>query len=193
MKPSTAQSLNASCKKMLFILRLLLIMLIFTAIIPWAFPKSALGNFLMSMLSITKFLDGPQNFDYFLNNLSGLSILFGVIGTIVNLSPLFIGVWIMIKLTKNYMAERVFNFSNAKSYRNLGIVYLLSALLLQPLAQILFSLSVSFINNHLGQRFISLSIDFNTITEIFFAIVLIVIGHVMQLGQKIKEEQELTI
>lgn len=193
MKPSTAQSLKSSCKKMLVILRILFVMLIFTAIIPWAFPKSALGNFLMSLLSITKFIDGPQNFNYFFNNLSSLSILLGVAGSIVNLSPLFIGVWIMMKLTKNYMMERVFNFSNAKSYRNLGIVYLLSALLLQPLAQILFSLSVSFINNHIGKRFIALSVDVNTITEIFFAIVLIVIGHVMQLGQKIKEEQELTI
>jgi len=193
MKLSAAQSLNASSKKMLFILRILLVMLVFSVVIPWTFPKTALGNFLMSVSSITKFLDGSPDVDYFLNNLSGFSILLGVAGSIVNLAPLFIGVWIMIKLIKNYMAERVFNISNAKSYRNLGIVYLLSALLLQPLAQVLFSLSVSFINNHLGQRFIAFSIDFNTITEIFFAIVLIVIGHVMQLGQKIKEEQELTI
>ena len=193
MKQSASQVLTASSKKMLFILRVLFALLIVTAIIPWIFPKSALGDFLLSMLSIMNFIDGSQNFDYFLNNLSAISKVLGFLGSIVNLLPVYLGILIMMKLSKNYIAGKIFSISNAKSYRNLGVIYLLSALLLQPLAQVLFSLSISFINHHLGQRFISLRIDINTITEIFFAIVLIVIGHVMQLGQKMKEEQELTV
>ncbi len=192
MKPSTSQTLSSSSKKMIFILRALFALLLVTAITPWIFPKSALGGFMLSMFSITKFLES-QNVDYFFNNLSVISRILGFLGSIISLLPLFIGVLIMMKLAKNYIAECVFSASNAKSYRNLGVIYLLSALLLQPLAQVLFSLSISFINNHLGQRFIALNIDINTITEIFFAIVLIVIGHVMQLGQKMKEEQELTV
>ncbi len=57
----------------------------------------------------------------------------------------------------------------------------------------LFSLSISFIHDHLGKRFIAINMDVNTMTQIFFALVLVVIGHVMQLAQKINEEQELTV
>ena len=148
MKQSASQVLTASSKKMLFILRVLFALLIVTAIIPWIFPKSALGDFLLSMLSIMNFIDGSQNFDYFLNNLSAISKVLGFLGSIVNLLPVYLGILIMMKLSKNYIAGKIFSISNAKSYRNLGVIYLLSALLLQPLAQVLFSLSISFINHH---------------------------------------------
>lgn len=193
MKPSTYQILTSSSKKMLLILRVLFVFLIVTAILPWMVPKSGLGAFLLSTLSIIKLFHGPQTFDYFLNNLSAISKVLGFLGTMVNLLPLFIGIFIMMQLSKRYITRQVFSIANAKSYRNLGIIYLLSAILLQPIAQVLFSLSISFIHHHVGQRSIALNIDINTITEIFFAIVLMVIGHVMQLGQKMKEEQELIV
>ena len=99
---------------------------------------------------------------------------------------------IMIKLSKRYATGKVFTLDNAKSYSRLGLIYLLSALLLQPLSDMFFSLCVT-INNPIGQRMISFGINVNNLTAIFFALVLIVIGQVMKLGHKISEEQELTV
>jgi hypothetical protein len=118
MKRSASQSLISSSKKMLFILRVLFVLLIITAIIPWISPKSALGGFLLSMLSIMNFIDSPQNFDYFLNNLSAISKVLGFFRSIVNLLPLYVGILIMMKLSKQYISEQIFSMSTVKSYRN---------------------------------------------------------------------------
>ena len=88
--------------------------------------------------------------------------------------------------------------SNSKTMliilRILVIVLSLIAIIpwIAPTSQIFFSLCAS-INNPAGQRFIAFGINVNNLTAIFFAIILIVIGQVMKLGQKISEEQELTI
>lgn len=192
MNTFTQNKLISVSRTTLTLLRVLFALLIFMTIIPWVFPTSSMGRFLISLYSIIHLME-PQNVDYFLQHISVLSWFFGVTGSFVSLCPLLIGVFIMMKLSKNYMSGHVFNLFNAKAYRNLGWIYLLSALLLQPLAQVFFSLSISFIHHHLGQRFITISIDVNNLSQIFFALVLVLIGHVMQLAQKINEEQELTV
>jgi len=193
MNTLTQNKLILISRRTLIILRVLFALLIFMAIIPWLFPASNLGRFLTSLYSFSHLISHEQNYEYFCQHLSALSQILGVAGSFVSLSPLLIGVFIMMKLSKNYIQGEVFNFYNAKAYQKLGWIYLFSALLLQPLAQVLFSLSISFIHHHLGQKFIAISIDVNTIAQIFFALVLVVIGHVMQLAQKINEEQELTV
>ena len=95
----------------------------------------------------------------------------------------------MHKFTKSYVVGDVFNYANAKSYSVLGVIYLLSAVFLQPISDILFSLCVS-LNNPVGQRFIGISFTVSNLTAIFFAILLIIIGRVMQLAQKINDDQE---
>lgn len=190
MNTLTQTKLMTVSRKTLFILRVLFGLLMVMAIIPWLFPASNLSHFLISLYSFSHLI---KNYEYFSYHISFLSQILGIAGSFVSLSPLLIGVFIMMKLSKNYIQGKVFNLYNAKAYRKLGWIYLLSAFLLQPLAQVLFSLSISFIHHHLGQRFIAISIDVNMITQIFFALVLVVIGHVMQLAQKINEEQELTV
>lgn len=192
MNTLTQTKLISVSRRTLIILRMLFVLLIFMAIIPWLFPMSSLSYFLISLYSFIHLIE-PTQYEYVFQHLSPLSQILGIAGSFVSLSPLLIGIFIMMKLSKNYIQGHVFNLYNAKAYRKLGWIYLLSALLLQPLAQVFFSLSISFIHHHLGQRFIAISIDVNTITQIFFALVLVVIGHVMQLAQKINEEQELTV
>lgn len=179
------QKLLSTSKKMYIMLWILLVVLILIAVIPWIAPASMVGSTLLGLYN----LPYPKNFNF---NFSLLSRGFGFLGSIVSLCPLLVGTVIMMKLSKNYAIGNVFSFSNAKSYRGLGIVYLLSALLLQPISQILFSLCVSF-NNPVGKRFISFGLTLSNLTAIFFAITLIVIAQVMKLGQQISEEQELTV
>lgn len=138
------------------------------------------------------FFHHRDNLAEFLASISVMSRMLGFVATLFELGPLLLGSFIMIKLSKNYVTEKIFSLQNAKFYRRLGIIYLFSALLLQPIAEMLFTLSAT-INNSVGQRQIAVGLHLPNITAIFFAIVLILIGHVMTLSQRISEEQALTI
>lgn len=190
MNHAINQKLISTSKIMLLILRILFILLILMSIIPWIVPNSEVGKTLYSIYGMSNYMIS-KNFDE-VTNFTLQSRLLGFFGSIFSLFPLFVGVIIMIRLFKNYALNNIFSIQNAKLYSNLGIIYLLSALLLEPLSQILLSLSVS-LNHPVGQRFIAISMTVNNLTAIFFAIMLIFIGQVMKLGQKISEEQELTI
>ena len=185
------QKLIFVSKALLITSRALLGLLAFIAIAPWIFPKTSL-TYLSSLYSFSHLIEA-KNTTYFFEHISLLSQFLAILGSFISLSPLLIGVIILIKLAKNYIEGRIFNLCNAKAYHQLGWVYLFSALFLQPLAQVLFSLSISFIHEHIGQRFIAINVDINTLTHIFFAMILIIIGYVMQLAEKMQKEQALTI
>jgi hypothetical protein len=191
------EKLVVTSRTTLRICQILLTILILMAVIPWIIPASTIGDFMLGMYSITNYIQhqdfsGVQPFSKAIANFNGLSRVLGFIGSVISLLPLLSGTIIMIKLSKKYARGQVFNLENAKSYSKLGIIYLLSSILLQPISEMLFSLCVS-INNPVGKRFIAFSFNINNVTAIFFAIMLIVIGQVMKQGQKISEEQELTI
>lgn len=191
MKQDSSQKLIATSKKIIFMLRVFLVLLILVAIIPWLIPNSSISAGIFGFYGVP-FNINHGDFASVINNFNVVSQLFGVIGAMVSLFPLFVGTIFMIWLSKCYIAGNVFTLVNAKLYSKLGFVYLFSAILLQPISQILFSLAVS-INNPAGHRFINISFSVGNLTAIFFALVLIVIGQVMQLGHKISEEQDLTI
>ncbi len=187
------QKLISIGKTMLLILRTLFSILILMVIFPWMFPNSGVGKFMLSIQNFNNFIDAAhKNIDSFMLNLTPLSGLFGFIGSIITELPLLLGSLIMIKVAKNYKNGQIFTLSNAKCYRLLGIIYLLEALLLKPLSEIFFYLCVT-INNPVGHRMIGFSFTIDNLTSIFLAIILIAIGHVMVLGQKINEEQSLTV
>lgn len=187
------QKLISTSKAILLILRILFVILILMAIIPWIEPTSEFGKFLLSLQGFPAIMNANhKNIDSFMLNLTPLSRTFGFIGSVITLLPLLLGTIIMLKLSKNYICGNIFNLDNAKSYRQLGIIYFISALLLQPIYQIFFYLCAT-INNPTGQRIIAFGIGIDSLTAIFFALILIVIGQVMKLGHKISKEQELTI
>jgi hypothetical protein len=193
MTQINSQKLISTSKIMLIILRILFVMLILMTIIPWIAPTTELGKFLLSLQGFPAIMNANhKNIDEFMLTLTPLSRLFGFIGSLITLLPLLLGTMIMLKLSKNYVSGKIFNLDNAKSYSQLGGIYFVSALLLQPIYQMFFHLSAT-INNPAGQRIIAFSIGIDSLTAIFFAIILIVIGQVMKLGQKISEEQELTV
>lgn len=187
------QKLISTSKMIFLILQILFIILLLMAIIPWIFPKIELSKFLLSLQGFSATINTThKNIDEFMSTITFSSRIFGVIGSIFAVLPLLLGTMIMLKVSKNYVNGVVFSLDNAKSYRQLGIVYLISALLLQPIYQMFFYLCIT-INNPIDQRIIAFGLGIDSLTAIFFAIVLIIIGQVMKLGQKINEQQELTI
>lgn len=133
------QKLISISKTMLLILRILFAMLILMAIISWIVPTTEFGKFLLSLQGFPAIMNANhKNIDEFMLTLTPLSRLFGFIGSVVILLPLLLGTMIMIKLSKNYVNGKIFNLDNAKSYSQLGIIYFVSALLLQPIYQMFF-------------------------------------------------------
>jgi hypothetical protein len=187
------QKLVLVSKTMLLIFRILFGILVLMVIIPWTFPNSAIGKFILSIQNFNSSIDrAHKNIDNFMLTLTPLSHLLGFIGSVIATFPLLIGTLIMLKVVSNYGSGNIFTLRNAKFYRLLGIIYLLDAVLLHPLSDIFFILSTT-ISNPVGHRMIGFSFTMSNLTAIFVAIVLILIGHVMVLGQRIEEEQELTV
>ena len=193
MNQINKQKLISISKIIRTILPIFFIVVILMAIIPWIFPTTEIGKFLLSLQGFSAVINAThKNINEVMLDMTPLSQILGFIGSVITLFPLFIGTLIMLKVSKNYSNGKVFILENAKAYRLLGIISLIDAILLQPLYQMFFYACVT-INNPVGHRVIAFAYGVASLTAIFFAIVLIVIGHVMTLGQKISEEQDLTI
>ncbi|QBS12349.1 DUF2975 domain-containing protein [Legionella geestiana] len=154
-------------------------------IIPWVFTDNSFSAGLLGMFA-SSHADLPKAWA------SPLTRMLGFGGSTLSIFPIFLGVYILLKLCSNYANGIVFSESNAGYYRKLGTVFFFSALFLQPLSHVFFSLASS-LNNPPGQRYISISFTMENITSIFLAMVLMLIGRVMQGGQKMAEEQALTV
>jgi hypothetical protein len=174
-------------------LLIIIILLILIHAIPWLFPTATITQPILGMQEIFSYITrSHNNVTIFMSTLSPMSRIFGLLGSIVRLLPLLFGIIIMISLSKDYSLGKVFNLDNAKRYKNLGILFLANALIIQPMAQMLFNLCAT-INNPIGKRLIGFGVDLSTVTNIFFAAILIIIGHVMKLAYDVNEEQKLTV
>lgn len=184
------QKLVSLSKTMRIFFQICFLFVIALAILPWLLPTNKLCGFLL-----TVFPRIPSLTHAYYTTFSSISILgrlLGLIGMILGLFSLLAGSLIMLRLTKNYIRKEVFNLKNAASYTQLGIVLLLSALLFSQLSDAFISLAAT-IDNPVGHRTISIGFGSPNLTEIFFSIIFIILGHVMKLGHKISEEQALTV
>lgn len=170
----------------LLLLRILVILIPVITLLSWLFPDNILSKSILSP-SIGGFIKADQVNVFMWNNK-----LIGLVGSFFNLLPFVLSLVWLIKLFKNYALGDIFTVQNAKIYSRLGYVCLFSALLLQPVSQILFSLAVS-INYTVGQRFIAFGFGGGNLTAIIGGASLIVIAYVMRIGHEIDEERNLTI
>ncbi len=169
------------------------VLLLIVAILPWIMPTSNIGGFLLSIFGVTHFLPvNHQNIGDALYNFNLTTRILGIMGSFISLLPLLISTLVMIKLCNNYSHNNVFSVANANAYSRLGILYLLSAIILQPLSQMFFSFGIS-LSNKIGPHFIATGFDISNLTAIFFSVILIIIGQVMKAAHKIAEEQALTV
>ncbi|MES2204341.1 MAG: DUF2975 domain-containing protein [Pseudomonadota bacterium] len=190
------QKLISRSKTMLIFFRALFLLFAAIAIIPWLFPTSNLGYILLTMTpkaSTLSFYNNNHLMD-FLSSLTMATRAMGLVGSILSLFPMLAGSLIMIRLTKNYIHKEIFSLDNARAYTQLGVVFLLSALLLAPITDALMSL-IATLHYPAGHNLRVISVSFGSLnmTEIFLSIIFIILGHVMKLGHKISEEQELTV
>ncbi|TXI92414.1 MAG: DUF2975 domain-containing protein [Neisseriales bacterium] len=185
VKPMYAKLATIS-KRVQLILKIIFILLLFFISYSWLFPQSSFSHAVLGP-SLGGYATESQIDQFQLNNQ-----LIGFTGSFLGLLPLFIGLRWLIKLFTNYARGEIFTVINVKSYSRLGYLCLLSALLFQPLSQMILAIAVS-INYPKGHRFIAFSFDNTNLTAIIVGICLIVIAYVMQIGHELQEEQKLTV
>lgn len=116
----------------------------------------------------------------------------GLLTTLICALPTFIGLWILRGIFKNYSEGNIFSSANASSFRVIGILFFVDALVAIPLKDTLMTLATT-MNNPPGERMISLSVGTTNLEALFTGLVIIVISLVMSEGSKLQTEQELVI
>ncbi len=164
-------------------------LIVILALYPWLLPHSDTGSFLLEMYH----LPTPQGniFDIRSYNFSLWTRLLGFISTLFLFSPLIIATLVTLQLCKKSATPAIFSVKTGNTCIKLGLFYLISTFLLQPIGQIGLTLATSL--NNPGHRFAAISIDINQLTAILFSLLLILLGQVIKLGCTINEENRYTI
>lgn len=106
--------------------------------------------------------------------------------------PIFLSLFVLKSLFKNYQSGQIFNLSNAHYYRQLGLLFFLDALIFKPISYVLIILSVT-IANPVGQRYLALSFGTPNLAVLFVGAIVVAISWVMKEAALLNEDQQLTI
>jgi hypothetical protein len=101
--------------------------------------------------------------------------------------------FIMLRsIFRNYKKGQIFTSANAIYYKYLGYLFIINALLIQPLSRAIIVYAMTFTNGP-GNRSISLTFGTDNIENIFCGLMIIVISWVMLEASKLHDEQKFTI
>lgn len=171
-----------------FICRLLLMALPFFIIAQWAIPGWLPDSLFSPVASGGELIATGSA----IQGWSSPAKAIGFLGDIVGQMPLLAGVWILMRLSGRYCQGDVFSLHNARSYKQLGVLLMLYALLAEPLNEALFTFAATF-NNLPGHRFISFGYSNLNVTALLCGIIITLISLVMLEASELYEEQKLSI
>ncbi len=123
---------------------------------------------------------------------SFFSKVLGISSQILKRLPFFLSLIILKSLFRNYKNNILFSSTNARYFRNLGLLFFFDALIAQPLSKMLMVLAVSLANPP-GHRYISLSFGTPNTEALFYGAIILVISWVMLQASNLDTEQKLTI
>lgn len=118
--------------------------------------------------------------------------LMGLGSSLMELLPLFIGLFSLRAIFQNYMRESIFTPLNARHYRRLGFLFFLYALIAEPLSRTLMVLGVT-LSNPPGHHYLTFGFGTPNMQNVFCGFLIMVISWVMLEGSKINEEQRMTV
>ncbi|HQS84039.1 MAG: hypothetical protein B7Y25_06520 [Alphaproteobacteria bacterium 16-39-46] len=134
--------------------------------------------------------EGLINLAY--QNWTPLSKTIGFIGSVIDCLPLFLSLFVLKSIFKNYQKGEIFISQNALYYKRLGIFFFLDALLAKPLSGMLQVLAVT-CSNEPGHRYITFSLGTPNLEDLFCGLLIIVISWVMLEASKLQDDQKFTI
>ena len=125
-------------------------------------------------------------------SLSTTAKMWGFIGSLLGAIPYILGYILLHRLFSNYSQGRIFINDNPVIYKKLGRLILLNGILITPLRE---GLMVAAATHTFppGHRYITLSFGTPNLEVILCGLLVIVIAWVMQEGQAINEENQLTV
>lgn len=182
-------NIQSLSKKTLPIINIILFLIPFSIIIFWVFniPTAQFlinhGNAFLQNTSMSIFIKTPWNIS---------QCLLGFFSSIIGYMPLFIGLLFMRKIFIQYTQNIIFTKQNARLYQLIGGCFIIDAIATSFISEIIFSWA-STMTNPAGQRYISASLSNHTFESIICGIIVIIIGYVMHEGEKMKNEQNLTV
>lgn len=120
------------------------------------------------------------------------SKMIGFLSSLISLVPLYISLFSLRSIFRNYKVGDIFTSVNARHYRLMGGLFFLNALLIKPLSEMLMILSVT-LHNPPGHRYISLGFGTPNLESMFYGAIIIVISWIMLEAAKLREDQDFTI
>ena len=115
-----------------------------------------------------------------------------LLGNLLGSAPYIFGYVLLHKLFSNYQQGKIFTSANPVIYQKLGRLTLINGILIIPLAQCVM-VAAATLNNPPGHRYITLSFGTPNLEVILCGLLVIVIAWVMQEGQALQEENQLTV
>ncbi len=176
---------------LLFILNLLLIVLPLFVIITWYFIDTYTINEFSSGLLQNSF-QMQDAIDAKKIHWTLTSRIIGASGHIMNLLPLFLSIFILKSIFKNYKNGKIFTTANAVYYKYLGWLALFDALFANPIGNAIMIMSTTLANSS-DQRHIDIIFGYPSIEGLFCGAIFIVISLVMLEASKLQDEAELLI
>jgi hypothetical protein len=156
-------------------------------------PESALRAFLIPMHITARYAQQcHQALTDTCSPFTLMSRLLGACASLWSLLPLLVGLLVLKRLASAYYRGEIFTLANARSYRTLGLVFFIDALLIKPLHQALLSLAVT-LNNPPGSRVIAIAFGTQNINMLLLGGLLIFISWIMIQGHRLQEENDLTV
>ncbi|MBE0586358.1 MAG: DUF2975 domain-containing protein, partial [Desulfofustis sp.] len=101
------------------------------------------------------------------------------------------GLWVLVRLFKLYQAGIFFQAENVRCFRNLSrslVLWALAGVLVTPLLSVVLTM-----NNPPGQRVVEISLQSADLTALVVGGMLGVIAAVMEDGERLREEVDLTV
>ncbi len=121
-----------------------------------------------------------------------LTKFIGFMGSLVGILPIFLGLFILKAIFRNYRKGEIFNITNARQYKYLGYLFFLDGLVTRPLSDMLQVLAVT-LTYPPGHRYLTIGFGTPNMEALFCGVLVIVISWVMVEGYKLQEEQKLIV
>jgi hypothetical protein len=116
----------------------------------------------------------------------------GFLGGLTQQLPTLVGLVLLKRLFHNYQLNQIFTSGNVRTYKYLGILLFLEALIAKPLGGTLTTFAVTW-GNAPGHRYITLGFGTPNVGDLLMGMLVIVISWVMAEGLRLREEETLTI
>lgn len=174
------------------VFNVLLVVLPLSALI-WFFIDTPFIKDLLSQDLLLKPISTPEghvNMAYITWTSTSKTIAF--MSDIVGLLPLFLSLFSLKLIFKNYRRGEIFTSHNAKSYGKLGFLLFLDALITKPVSDSLMIIGVTFANPP-GHRYLTLGFGTLNIQVLFCGIIVMVVSWIMLEASKLQDDQKYTV